>query len=186
LINQELNKIIDQCLKGDVKGQQQLYEYTYTSLAVVVSLYTKDNSERDWIFNTGMLKIFDSLAKYKKGTNYLGWARTILVFTSIDHFRKSNLNSSNNIDVEVIEYEANYFDINKAVSNLAIEEIVGYIKKLPKREQAVFNLFAIEGYSHKEIQSALGINQNTSKWLLNKARVKLKELMAHSFKLKFG
>jgi len=186
LTNRTLNTIIDQCLKGNPKGQQQLYEYTYTSIATVVSLYAKDNTERDWIFNTGMIKVFNSLNQFEKETNYLGWARTILVRSAIDHYRKETLKPTVNIDLQIVEYESNNYDLNAALANLEIEDIVSHIRQLPKREQTVFNLFSIEGVSHNEIEEATGINQNTSKWLLNKAKTKLQQLISRSTKLNCG
>lgn len=173
----KLDKIIGGCLKNRRKEQQQLYEYTYTSLAVVVSMYTKDNTERDWVFNAGMMKIYSRLTQFKRGTNYLGWARTILVFTAIDHHRKSLTHQTVDLATEVIVPQ-DFQVLNNALNDLEVEVIMSYIKKLPAREKTIFNLFIIEGYSHKEIEQLTGINQNTSKWILNKAKKQMQEYLS--------
>lgn len=173
-----LSQIIKGCLKDKRKEQQQLYEYTYTSLAAVVSLYTKDLSERDWVFNSGMMKVFNRLNEFKLNTNYLGWARTILVYTAIDHYRRSYNNKTEAVDIETIQ-ASDFRVFNHAMDNLEVETITSYVKQLPPRERTVFNLSVIEGYKHKEIEELTGINQNTSKWLLNKAKKYLQEKLAY-------
>ncbi|MBT8234315.1 MAG: RNA polymerase sigma factor [Saprospiraceae bacterium] len=175
----QLKHIIEKCISQDRLAQQQLYEYSYKHLSTAVALYTKDQSEKDWIFNLGMLKVFKSLEKYTTGTNYLGWARTILVRTAIDAFRKKK---TEDIMAPLVHNEAdeNLQELNAALNAIETNEIIGIIQRLPEKERIVFTMFEMDGYSHIDIEREVGIKKNTSKWLLSKARKSLKEIIINS------
>jgi len=170
-------------LERDRTAQETLYQYTYTEIGAVVSTYAKDRSEHDWIFNLGMLRVFTSLGKFKPGTNFLGWARTIIVRACIDHLRsnKSYLSKLSPIDTQ---YNLSSKDFESMMNSIDTEEIIALIQKLPVNQKLIFNLYEMEGYSHKEIHELTDININTSKWLLSKAKKTLREMITNSKDLK--
>lgn len=171
---QNLKKKILQSIKGDRGSQRSLYEYTYTSIAGVVSLYVKDYSQRDWVFNIGMLKIYNSLKTFDMDTNYLAWARTILVRSAIDHYRSDAKKRSVMAPLPTLEDTYRDTSMDAALNKLHTEDILKIIDTLDENQRMVFSLFELEGYSHREIEQQTGIKQNTSKWLLAKARNTLK------------
>lgn len=173
----DLNHIIQQCIQRKRPAQQQLYSYTYEKLCTAVAVYAKDNSERDWIFNLGMMRIFTSLENFSTNTNYLGWARTILVRSSIDHYRSQKKHKDNLTAIEVQDYNVSSQDFEEMMNNLDAEVIIQVLQKLQEKERIVFSMYELDGYTHKEIQELTGINSNTSKWLLSKAKKSLKELV---------
>lgn len=178
-----LENIIIRCLIPERTGQKELYDYTYKNLVTAVALYTKDATDRDWVFNLGMLRIFNSLENYQKGTNYLGWARTILVRSAIDHIRKNKTYHDNIAPVEIEDDSISLVSVNDALNTLENEDLIRIIQSLPDNERMIFSMYEIEGYTHKEIEKLTGVKNNTSKWLLSKARKKLKELATKSIHL---
>ena len=175
-----LSSIIKKCTQQDRLSQQQLYEYCYTSLSTAVALYTKDASEKDWVFNIGMLKVFKSLDKYENKTNFLGWVRTILTRTAIDVYRQQKRHNEYLAPVQVEETKNQLIEINEALNTLETNDIIKLIQQLPNDERMVFTMFEIEGYSHSEIEKETGIKKNTSKWLLSKARKSLRKMIINS------
>lgn len=180
----QLDQIISNCIEDNRVAQQQLYAYCYTSLSTAVALYSKDNSETEWVFNIGMLKVFKSLDNYKKGTNFLGWARTLLVRTAIDVYRKQKKHSDALVPLDINDNAKNAQDVNMALNALQTDDIVKLVQRLPDNERIIFTMFEIEGYSHVEIEKQIGIKRNTSKWLLSKARKSLKDMIINSPSLK--
>ena len=176
----DLNNIIANCLKQNRNAQQQLYKYTYTELSTATAVYSKDASERDWIFNLGMLKVLTGLDKYQTNTNYLGWARTILVRTAIDHHRKNKNYLTNMSPVEIETQHFPSDDFEAMMNSLDTEAIVHILQQLPEKERLVFSMYELDGYSHKEIEKLTGIKSNTSKWLLAKSKKSLREIVNKS------
>ncbi len=161
-------------MKQDRPAQEKLYNHTYGHLLGVALRYTKDREEAQWIFNLAMLKIFRSLSKYTPGTNYMAWARTIIVTTSIDHFRKSSKHSKLLVPVDFSEDDGKGQVLNEALDKIATEKILELIQGLEERERMIFSMYEIDGYKHREIEEMTGIKSNTSKWLLAQAKKKLR------------
>ena len=182
----DLTDIISRCLRSERKSQQVLYDYTYQNLITAVALYTKDQTQRDWVFNLGMYKVFTSLEKFTLGTNYLGWARTILVRSTIDHLRKNKTYKDQMAPANFEINDVNLSSLNDALDKLATESLIQLIQSIPENERMIFTMYEIDGYTHSEISELTGINKNTSKWLLAKARKSLKNNMTRFFHLKFN
>lgn len=160
-------------MNGHRPSQQSLYQFTYVKLGGIVALYVKDDAERDWVFNQGMLKIFNSIKDYTPNTNYLGWARTILVRSAIDFVRSNTKKKATILHLDEYENNINEISLNSILDTIHEEALIGMIQSLKDEERIVFTLFEIEGYSHSEIEGLTKIKQNTSKWLLSKARSNL-------------
>jgi RNA polymerase sigma-70 factor (ECF subfamily) len=150
-----------------------LYETHYGRLLGVCLRYSNNSEDARDILNEGFVKVFRFLDRYKIGTSLDGWMRRIMINTSIDFYRKEMRHRSD--DLETAQYKIS--EDTDIVSNYAAQEILKVIQLLPPAYRAVFNLYAVEGYSHKEVADALGITESTSRSNLVKARVKLKEML---------
>lgn len=169
-------EIIEGCLKGNRKYQKLLYERYYGSMLVVCMRYTNDREEARDVLHEGFIKIFRNLKKFNRGTNLGAWIRRIMINTAIDHYRKS-AKRPNLVEINQAIHETDMHDV---VADLGAEEILSMVQKLSPAYRTVFNLYVIEGYSHKEVGKLLGISEGTSKSNLAKARAKLQAMVLKS------
>jgi RNA polymerase sigma-70 factor (ECF subfamily) len=137
--------------------------------------YAKDRDMASENLNNGYLKILKNLTSYKPEVPFKAWIRRIMINTLIDEYRKNKKERENMTYVEEYFDNSDFSDVNEALSRINCKHIFEQINKLPEATKRVFNLFAIDGYSHKEIGEMLSISEGTSKWHLNAARQKLKE-----------
>lgn len=140
--------------------------------------YAKDRDTASEMLNMGYMKILKSLSTYKPEIPFKAWIRKIMVNTLIDEYRKNKREREKLTYVEQYYDSSDFSDVNEAVSRMDFSAILDHINALPEATRKVFNLYAIDGYSHKEIGELLGISEGTSKWHLNAARQKLKEQIA--------
>ncbi len=137
--------------------------------------YSRTREEAVEIANDGFIKIFKKLDRYSKGLSFKGWLRRIMINSAIDYFRK-NEKHYHSLDISHGNYEATNENV---LDQLAEEDIIAAIQRLPPSYRMVFNLFVIEGFKHEEIANQLNISVGTSKSNLAIARNKLqKTLMA--------
>jgi RNA polymerase sigma-70 factor (ECF subfamily) len=160
-------EIIEGCKKQNRKAQKMLYDRFSSKFLGVCMRYAKDKPEAEDILQEGFLKIFERIDQYNFSGAFEGWMRRIIVNTAISNYRK-NLKHYNytNID-DVYEFEQ---EINTSEVEFSMEEMLHVIQSLSPGYRMVFNLFAIEGYPHKEIAEMLGIDIATSKSQYSRAR----------------
>lgn len=170
--------LIRQCLKGKRKAQYDLYRVCFSFLLPVCMRYESNEEDARAMLNEGFLKILDNLKKYKTEVPFEAWCKRIMINTIIDNYRKNRRQS------ETIEYpdvnqngEQLGVALNDAWQVLADEDLEKMLQALPANSRKVFNLYAIDGYSHKEISDKLGISTGTSKWHLSNARQKLQQTL---------
>ena len=156
-------------------AQQQLYEAYYGKMMGVCLRYAGSRDEALDLLHEGFIKVFQRIDRYKPGTSLHAWIRTIIVNTCIDYFRKNMRRRTDDLD------NARYISTDgpDVLSDLTEQEILAAVQELSPAYRAVFNLYVVEGYSHKEIADALDITESTSRSNLVKARIKLKEFFAH-------
>ncbi len=138
--------------------------------------YCNNREDAQSLLNLGFLKLLNNLEKYRQEIPFGLWARRLMINTIIDEYRK------NKKEKELLEYhdftdrnnDETLVEINDAVKRMDAQEIQQHIDKLPNVSKKVFNLFAVDGFGHKEISAMLGMSEGTSKWHLNNAREKLK------------
>jgi RNA polymerase sigma-70 factor (ECF subfamily) len=163
--------LINGCLKKDRKMQEMLYLRFSPRMYAVCLRYCNDAEDAQDLLQDGFVKIFKSLDKFRGEGSFEGWMRRIFVNTSIEHFRKSikklSVTDSNEIIVEDPSWNA--------LDNLAEKDIIKLIQELSPGYRQVFNMYVIEGYSHKDIGDILGINEGTSKSQLARAKGVLKK-----------
>lgn len=168
-------QIIAQCIKRDRKAEYELYKNTYSYLMSICLRYTRDKDTASASLNMGFMKILSNLDKYNLAIPFKVWIRKIMVNTLIDEYRKNKREREKVTYVEEYYDNSDFSEANGAISKMDCKQIYILIDKLPEATKQVFNLFVIDGYSHKEIGDMLGISEGTSKWHVNSARQKLKE-----------
>ncbi|RMF04138.1 MAG: sigma-70 family RNA polymerase sigma factor [Bacteroidetes bacterium] len=165
--------IIRACVRKERWAQQVLYEEFYSPLMLVCLRYARDEDEAMDLLHESFLKIFRSIGKYKPGTSLGAWMRRITVNTAIDYYRRNARRRTENLD-QAYDLHSSEAD---AVSHYSEQEILRAIQQLSPVYRTVFNLYVIEGYSHKEIAKQLEITESTSRSNLVKARSKLQEML---------
>lgn len=159
--------------QGERTAQNECYRRFSGKMYPTAIRYTSSKADADEVINTAFLKVFTSINKYTHKGKFEGWIRTIVKRTSIDYCRKHTYNQTTT--TELLDIDLPIY--NEAINNLSAEDFLKVIIRLPKASRTVFNLFAIEGYSHAEISNELGISKGTSKWHLSNARRILMDLI---------
>lgn len=174
--------ILQECIDGNRNAQRKLYEYYYPTMMGVCNRYATDRDEAAFILNNGFFKVFKHLKKFDAEVGNLeAWIRRIMINTAIDHFRR-NSRRQRTMDVDTaypMQQES-----SSVVAELNAEDILKLVQQLTPAYRASFNLYVVEGYSHKEVAKKLGISEGTSKSNLAKARGKLKQMLEKSSKAK--
>jgi len=163
-------EIINGCLKRKRRAQKILFERYHASLMGICMRYSKSKSEAEDVLLMGFTRIFKKINTYSGKGSFEGWMRKIIVNIAIDNFRRNNKYYFHEI-VEESGYDLEYAEY--IPDNLTLEEILKTIQSLPNGYRVVFNMFAIEGFSHKEIAEMMDISESTSKTQYLKARKKL-------------
>jgi RNA polymerase sigma factor (sigma-70 family) len=173
-------QLIALCIKHDRKAEYELYKLSYSYLMSICMRYSKDKDTASEVLNMGYMKILKNLSTYKPEIPFKAWIRRIMVNTLIDEYRKNKKEREKVTYVEEYFDNSDFSDVNEALSKISCTQIFEQVNLLPEATKKVFNLFAIDGYSHKEIGELLHISEGTSKWHLNAARQKLKEYIENS------
>lgn len=175
---EELNIIISKCLRKNRKAQEELFKLFYGKMLGVSMRYTKDDDTAQEVVQESFIKCFDKLNTFDRDGYFEGWLKRVVINTAIDNIRKSkkspyvnDLNEDYSLSNE--EEDEEDFEITKMKTEL----IMSAIQKLSPAYQAVFNLYVIEEYSHKEISEILKISKGTSKSNLSKAKANLKKML---------
>lgn len=169
----DIKNIIKGCLAGNRRDQELLYRRHAAKLYAVCLQYSGNDEEARDILQDGFIKIFENLIFYKHEGSFEGWMRRIVVNTALEKFRnKHSLYRVDDID-NIPEPDAD--PENDDYSGLDAVDLMSIIRDLPPKYRMVFNLFAIEGYSHKEISKMINISEGTSKSNLSRARIILQK-----------
>lgn len=173
-LENEEEGLIQACVRRERWAQQALYETYYSQMMGVCLRYANDEEEALDILHEGFIKVFRHIKKYQPGTSLTAWVRRIMVNTSIDYYRKNMRRRTEDIEQA---YDLSSTDAD-AISQCSEREILAAIQELTPAYRAVFNLYIIEGYSHREIAEMLDITESTSRSNLVKARLKLREMLS--------
>lgn len=150
--------------------QRALYQQFARTMLGICLRYLKDTMEAEDVLQMGFMKIFDKLETFQGGS-LEGWMKRIFVHESIDQIRR---NKRYVFQYSEEPYEQSAIDLDDVIGTMAAEDIVNQIKSLPEGCRLVFNLFAVEGYGHKEIANLLNISEGTSKSQYARAKELLK------------
>ncbi|MFN8265978.1 MAG: sigma-70 family RNA polymerase sigma factor [Chitinophagaceae bacterium] len=162
--------LIRRCLEGERKAQKELYDQYASKMYAVCLRYMSKSEDAQDILQDGFIKIFKNLDRFRGDGSFEGWMRRIFVNTAIEQLRKKKLDISISEKEENIEVKA-----PTPIDNLNQKDLLRIIKELSPGYRTVFNLYVVEGYSHKEIADIMNISEGTSKSQLARARVILQE-----------
>ena len=166
-------KLVKACQKGDHQAQREVYEKYAPLMYGVCRRYVAELQEAEDILVCGFTKVFCKIDQFKSEGSFEGWIRRIMVNEALSYIRR---NKSMYLEVE-IEKAGREPDYQQLQHQLEVEDMQKMIDTLPVGYKTVFNLYAIEGFSHKEIAEKLGISENTSKSQLSRARAQLQKLL---------
>ena len=166
-----IDSLLEGCRKGERKAQEHLYKTLASKMMGVCMRYAKDTYEAEDVLQMGFVKVFQKVQEFRSDGSFEGWIRRIMVNTAIESYRK-NLRSLNVVDIdEVYDQPQTTFDM----SGLEMKDLMKLVQQLSNGYRLVFNMYVIEGFSHKEIAEHLGISEGASKSQLSRARAILKE-----------
>jgi RNA polymerase sigma factor (sigma-70 family) len=165
--------LIEGCLRGDRKMQYELYQQFAPKMYGVCLRYAGNAEEAEDILQEGFIKIFNKIGSYRGDGSFEGWIRRIFVNTAIEHFRKKTYLQPIT-EVEENTMEGKYLSV---LDNLAEKDIIQLVQQLSPGYRTVFNMYVVEGYTHKQIAEALGISEGTSKSQLSRAKQILQDMV---------
>ena len=160
-------EIAQACREGNREVQRQLFDAHARLMMSVCLRYADSRQEAEDILQEGFIKVFERMHQYENRGPLGGWIRTLMVNTALNHIRKHK-RWNHSMDIEA----ANHLDSDEtdALSEMSANELMQLVNKMPKGYKTVFNLYAVEGFTHSEIGDQLGISENTSKTQFMKAR----------------
>lgn len=164
-----LEQLIKDCKKNDTKAQSQIYELFSGKLFAVCLKYSRNYAEAQDNLHDSFLTVFNKISQYKDKGSFEGWLKRITINTTLNRYRTKGvfgLVGEDNIEDVSIEIDDD---------DLSIDYLLSIIQELPDRYRLVFNLYVLDGYSHKQIADMLNISVGTSKSNLARARMLLKE-----------
>ena len=163
-------QLIESCIKGDRASQKVLYDRLAARMFPVCMRYVGDRELAEDVLQDGFVTLFTRLDTYKGEGSFEGWARKIFVTTALMTLRKKDaLKMSDDLEAA----RSLKAETSSQIQNLGYKELMNMIMELPAGFRTVFNMYAIEGYSHKEIGEMLGISETTSRTQLSRARISL-------------
>lgn len=163
--------LVTECAKGNPRAQRALFDKFAPKMLAVIMRYLRNMDEAEDTLQDGFVKIFHKIGEFKMEGSLEGWIRRIMVNTALDMLRK-NKKLLGDIQLDDVSYKVSYEDTG--FDEMNVEQLLQLIDALPDGYRIVFNMFAIEGYSHKEIADTLGVTENTSKSQYSRARAFLR------------
>lgn len=173
-------ELIEQCLKGDQKAYSQLYRSCYPFMVSVTSRYIRQREQAIEIVNTAFISMVNGLHQYNSAYPFGAWLRRIVINTVLNEYRKNNRLKARVTFIDQDELARINVGDQADLSEFDIERITlvkDCLPQLPPTTAQVFNLFMIDGFSHKEIASMLNISEGTSAWHINEAKQKIKAII---------
>jgi RNA polymerase sigma factor (sigma-70 family) len=167
------DELIKGCLRRDRSAQKQLYEIYSSKMYGLCYRYVKDPMEAEDILVISFMKVFEKIEQFKSEGSFEGWIRRIVINEALTCLRKQR-SMYLEAELERVDYDPNYKSLS---DHLEAEDLMHLINEMPTGYRIVFNMYAIDGYSHKEIADSLGISENTSKSQLSRARTYLQKAL---------
>jgi RNA polymerase sigma-70 factor (ECF subfamily) len=175
--NENIEDLINSCAAGIESSQKALYKMFFGYGKSICLRYSSNREDAEEVLNDGFMKVFKNISKYDQSKSFKAWFRTILVNTCIDFYRKKE---KINYEYDDVHYEGVFYEEN-AFDRLAAEDILAMVQRLSVSYRTVFLMYAVDGYSHKEIADQLNINEVTSRTNFLKARNKLQIMIKESY-----
>jgi RNA polymerase sigma factor (sigma-70 family) len=167
-------QIVRGCVAGNREFQKKLYDAYAGKMLYVCLRYTKNREEAEDVLQEGFIKVFKNIGSFKFLGSFEGWVRRIMVHASIEHIRRKKQTGVFDDVENIVRHPESETDTTAKIGE---KELLKMIYHLPDGYRTVFNMYVIEGYSHKEIATMLEITEGTSKSQLSKAKNHLKSLL---------
>lgn len=166
----ELEELIQGCMRNNRAAQEKLYHMFYPKMMGVVKRYIDHQEQAEEVLNNGYLRAFQKIEQYTFQGSFEGWLRKI-VFHAVSDYVKQNIRYSE----KVVLVEKDQLVHKDHADKLYYNQLLEMVQSLPDATRSVFNMYVLEGFSHKEISKMLSISEGTSKWHLSEGRRILKE-----------
>jgi RNA polymerase sigma-70 factor (ECF subfamily) len=167
------HELFDRCKQNDPRAQRALYDHYKNRLMGLCRRYARSREDAQDMLQESFIKIFTKIKQVESEQKLEGWMKSVAVHTAIDHYHK--LKKHDQPSYSSTEYEVPGIDYDLVLDQLGDEYLVKLINELPEGARMVFNLFEVEGYSHAEIATLLGISEGTSRSQLHHAKLLLKQ-----------
>lgn len=165
--------LFERCKKGDARAQRILYDLFKGRLMGLCRRYTKNREEAQDVLQETFIRIFSRISQLQSPEKFEAWMKSVAVRTAINHYHKTKI--QNLVFSKMDEDKDNIGDVDLSIENLTDEHLVGLVNDLPEGCRMVFNLFAVEGYSHAEVAEMLQISEGTSRSQFHHAKFLLRE-----------
>lgn len=165
--------LLSECVNGNPKAQRALFDKFAPKMLAVCVRYMNNKEAAEDVLQDGFVKVFNKLKDFKQEGSLEGWIRKIMVNTAYDQLRKQK-NQLGDVSTDDVSFKINDH-APLATDHLMAEDLMKLVQALPDGYRIVFNMFAIEGYSHAEIAETLGVSENTSKSQYSRARAYLRD-----------
>ena len=170
-------ELLEACIKQERAAQNQLYKEVFSYLMNICMRYKNDYDTAGASLNAIYLKVLTNLEKFEQKDSFIGWMKRIAVNHLIDVYRKEKRHKQNLSYTDQDHWDSKQSTFHEGEADLESQYLLKMIQKLPEASAQVFNLYAIDGYKHREIAELLSMSENTSKWHLREARIKLKAML---------
>lgn len=168
------NELVRKCLKGNLQAQKQLYVQYAPQMKGICVRYSSSIEEAEDMLQEAFIRVFTKMHTFKFDGPLGAWIRRVVVNTSAEIYRREKKHSYTS---ELNDYTFGMRANDNVIEQLAAEDLLNKIQQLPDGYRVVFNLYAIEGYSHKEIGEKLSISENTSKSQYSRARASIRQMI---------
>ncbi len=163
----DYQRLVKDCLKAKPEAQRELYDHFSEGMLAVCYRYTKSMTDAEDVLQEGFIKVFRNLHQYKSEGELGGWIRRIMVNTALNFLKQ---NSRYQSDLAFLDNTMHPVTSDNPEMRLNAKDLAEMIRQLPTGYQTIFNMHAVEGYSHVEIGKMLGINEGTSRSQYSRAR----------------
>ncbi|MBK9195739.1 MAG: sigma-70 family RNA polymerase sigma factor [Flavobacteriales bacterium] len=167
-------RMVEGCRRNEPAAQKALYQLYARKMMAVCLRYAHSRDQAKDILQDGFVKVFQKMDLYRGDGPLGGWIARTMVNTALDHLRR---NKPFDHSIDLSDAEHLHSEDAHVVSSMSTDELMSLVQSLPPGYKVVFNMFAIEGFSHKEIADQLGVSENTSKSQFMKARAYLRKLL---------
>ena len=166
--------LIEECLRKNEHAEKELYNKYAGKMYAICHRYSTNYQSAEDMLQNSFIRIFDNLKTFKGNGSFEGWMKRIVINTALESFRKKKIET---VSLDNDEYDFDLPSEENQLSAFSVKEIIAMIKMVPAGYREVLNLFAIDGYSHKEIAEMMHITETNSRLRLNRARTMIKKIM---------
>ncbi|WP_345082315.1 sigma-70 family RNA polymerase sigma factor [Nemorincola caseinilytica] len=166
----ELEQLIHGCIRNERSAQEKLYRLFYPKMMALVRRYIDSDAQAEEVLNNGYLRAFQKIKQYNFQGSFEGWVRKIIFHAVADHVKQNSKYAN-----QIVLVEKDELVHKDHADRLYYDQLVQLVQALPEATRTVFNMYVMEGMTHKEIGALIGISEGTSKWHLSEGRRILRE-----------